>query len=57
MPTYDTCRCLREWVAVKIRWRLSLDSAEKSALQSTSSGCASSAITVTRAQPDPSLAV
>ena len=57
MPTYDTCRYLREWVAVKIRWRLSLDSAEKSALQSTSSGCASSAITVTRARPDPSPAV
>ena len=49
MPTYDACRYLREWVAVKIRWRLSLDSAEKSALQSTSSGCAKSAITVTRA--------
>ena len=57
MPTYDTCRYLREWVAVKIRWRLSIDSAEKSALQSKSSGCANSTITVTRARPDPSLAV
>ena len=49
MPTYDTCRYLREWVAVKIRWRLSIHSAEKSALQSKSSGCANSTITVTRA--------
>ena len=33
MPTYDKCRYLREWVAVKIRWRLSVDSAEKTALR------------------------
>ena len=49
MPTYDTCRYLREWVAVKFRWRLSIDNAEKSALQSKSSGCPNSTITVTRA--------
>ena len=34
LPTYDKCRYLREWVAVKHRWRLTVDSAEKSALQS-----------------------
>jgi hypothetical protein len=49
MPTYDKCRYLREWVAVKIRWRLAVDSSEKSALQSLSSGCTNSTITVTRA--------
>ena len=49
MPTYDKCRYLREWVAVKIRWRLAIDSAEKSALQNLSSGCTNSTITVTRA--------
>jgi hypothetical protein len=49
MPTYDKCRYLREWIAVKIRWRLSVDSTEKSALQSLSSGCTNSTITVTRA--------
>ena len=32
MPTYDKCRYLREWVAVKHRWRLTVDSGEKSAL-------------------------
>jgi len=49
MPTYDKCRYIREWVAVKIRWRLSVDSGEGAALQSLSSGCANSTITVTRA--------
>lgn len=49
MPTYDKCRYLREFVAVKLRWRLSVDSAEKSALQSLSSGCTNTTITVTRA--------
>ena len=39
LPTYDKCRYLREWVAVKHRWRLTVDSAEKSALQSLASGC------------------
>jgi hypothetical protein len=50
MPTYDKCRYLREWVAVKLRWRLSVDSAEKSALSSLASGCTNSTITVTRAR-------
>ena len=49
MPTYDKCRYIREWVAMKIRWRLSVDSGEGTALQSLSSGCANSTITVTRA--------
>ncbi|MFY9915960.1 MAG: HNH endonuclease family protein [Nocardioidaceae bacterium] len=49
MPTYDTCRYLREWVAVKIRWRLTIDSAEKTALKNQSAGCTNSTITVTRA--------
>jgi hypothetical protein len=33
-PTYDKCRHLRAWVAVKHRWRLSVDSTEKSAMSS-----------------------
>jgi hypothetical protein len=48
--TYDKCRYLREWVAVKQRWRLAADSAEKSALTSLASGCTNSTITVTRAR-------
>jgi len=49
MPTYDRCRYVREYVAVKIRWRLSVDSAEKSALTSYANGCDNTTITVTRA--------
>lgn len=49
MPTHDKCRYVREWVAVKIRWRLKVDSTEKTALQNLSSGCTNVTITVTRA--------
>lgn len=35
---YD-CRYVTEWVSVKHRWGLSVDSAEKSALTSLASGC------------------
>ena len=49
MPTYDKCRYLGDWVAVKIRWRLSIDSSEKSALASLASGCSNVTITVDRA--------
>lgn len=48
-PTYDRCRYLREWVAVKIRWRLTVDSSEKSALRSKASACSNVTITVNRA--------
>ena len=50
MPTYDKCRYLREFVAVKLRWRLTVDSAEKSAMSSLGSTCTNSTITVTRAR-------
>jgi len=50
LPQYDRCRYLREYVAVKLRWRLSVDSAEKSAMNSLGSGCTNSTITVTRAR-------
>jgi hypothetical protein len=39
LPAQQQCRYLREWVAVKHRWSLSVDSAEKSALTSLASGC------------------
>ena len=50
LPGSEQCRYLREWVAVKHRWRLSIDSAEKSALSSLASGCTNSTITVTLAR-------
>jgi hypothetical protein len=49
LPQYDKCRYLREFVAVKIRWRLSVDSSEKSAMQSLAAGCSNVTITVTYA--------
>ncbi|MPZ94650.1 MAG: DUF1524 domain-containing protein [Propionibacteriales bacterium] len=49
MPQYDKCRYLREFVAVKVRWRLRVDSAEKSAMTSIANGCTNTTITVTRA--------
>ncbi|HYH35072.1 MAG TPA: HNH endonuclease family protein [Nocardioides sp.] len=50
LPQYDRCRYLREWVAVKHRWRLSVDAAERSALGSLASSCTNTTITVTRAR-------
>lgn len=51
MPTYSgaTCRYVQEWVAVKKRWALSVDSAEKAALTSFAGGCTNVTITVTLA--------
>jgi hypothetical protein len=46
-PPINDCRYIKDWVAAKIRWSLSQDSAEKSALQDLAGGCANSAITVT----------
>ncbi len=48
LPTYDKCRYVAEWVAVKIRWGLTADSAEKSVLNSYASTC-STTVTVTTA--------
>lgn len=48
LPTYDKCRYVAEWVAVKIRWGLSADSAEKSVLNNYAASC-SNTITVTTA--------
>ncbi len=49
LPTFDRCRYLREYVAVKIRWRLTVNSGEKTAMQNLAAGCSNVTITVTRA--------
>jgi hypothetical protein len=49
LPTYDRCRYLREFVAVKIRWRLTVNSGEKTAMQNLAAGCTNVTITVVRA--------
>jgi Protein of unknown function (DUF1524) len=43
------CRYVAEWTAVKIRWRLTVDSAEKSTLTSIAAGCTNVSITVAQA--------
>jgi hypothetical protein len=48
LPTYGRCRYVAEWVAVKIRWGLAADSAEKRVL-SDYAGICSNTISVTRA--------
>ncbi|WP_134767211.1 HNH endonuclease family protein [Nocardioides sp. 1609] len=48
-PGREQCRYLREFVAVKVRWGLSVDGAEQSAMSSLASGC-SGTVTVTLAR-------
>lgn len=50
LPARERCRYLREFVAVKLRWRLRVDSAEKSAMSSLAGSCTNPTITVTRAR-------
>ncbi len=50
VPDHQQCRYLEEFVAVKIRWRLSVDSAERAAMASLASGCDGTTVTVTRAR-------
>jgi hypothetical protein len=50
LPAYDRCRYVREWTAVKVRWRLTVDSREKAALTRLAAGCPAVWVTVTRAR-------
>jgi len=42
-------RYAAEWLAVKIRWRLTVDTAEKNTLTNLANGCTNVTITVTHA--------
>lgn len=46
-PTYDRCRYVLEWTAVKIRWGLTVDTTEKSALTQQAAQCTNVTLTVT----------
>jgi hypothetical protein len=50
LPEFGTCRYLREFVAVKVRWRLTVDSAEKAAMTDLAADCPASTVTVIRAR-------
>ena len=47
LPTYDQCRYILEWTAVKIRWGLTVDTAEKTTLTSLGSQCTNVTLSVT----------
>jgi hypothetical protein len=49
MPRLGRCTYVRQWVAVKLRWSLKVNPAEKRALLARSSHCANDVITVRRA--------
>ena len=49
VPTREVCRYIGEWVAVKTRWRLTVDTAEKNALTSRAASCPNITLTVTHA--------
>lgn len=46
MPTLERCRYYSDWVAVKLRWGLSIDSAELAALNALTVECGSMPLTV-----------
>jgi hypothetical protein len=50
MPTYGTCQYVRQWVAVKIRWSLTVNRAEKRTLVRRAGDCANRALEVRRAR-------
>ena len=43
------CKYVRQWVAVKVRWQLKVDRAEKRALRRHASDCKNSTVRVQRA--------
>ena len=47
LPTYDRCRYILEWTAVKIRWGLTVDTAEKNTLTSLGAQCTNVTLSVT----------
>jgi hypothetical protein len=49
MPPFDQCRYVKQWVADKIRWHLTVDQTEKDALTDRAGSCSNTFITIERA--------
>ncbi|WP_240769641.1 excalibur calcium-binding domain-containing protein [Nocardioides sp.] len=49
LPRYSKCRYVAEWTAVKIRWSLKVNRAEKAKLAKVASGCRNVVLTVRKA--------
>ncbi len=50
LPESSQCRYLREFVAVKLRWRLKVDGPEKAAMTDLAASCTDVTVTVVRAR-------
>lgn len=50
MPQYGKCKYVRQWTAVKIRWSLKVNRAEKTKLAHVAAGCRNVTLTVTKAR-------
>lgn len=48
LPPRNRCAYVGQWVAVKLRWRLAVDSTEKAALTNLANACPNVTLTVTR---------
>lgn len=49
LPRYGKCRYVRDWTAIKIRWSLKVDPAERQALLNRASKCENKVLRVRRA--------
>jgi len=49
MPSHGRCRYVRNWVAVKIRWHLTVTGTEKRKLTSLAASCANTTLKIVRA--------
>jgi len=50
MPTFNQCRYVKQWVADKIRWHLTVDDGEKSFLRGRAANCSNTIIKIQRAR-------
>jgi hypothetical protein len=50
MPTYGKCLYVKQWTAVKIRWGLKVDKAEKAKLSRVAASCPNDILKVTKAR-------
>jgi hypothetical protein len=51
LPTYGVCRYVRMWVAVKLRWGLTVDATERRTLRAEAGQCANRRIDFVAARP------
>ena len=50
LPEFGRCTYVRHWVAVKVRWSLTVNAVEKQALSRVASGCTNTVLRVTKAR-------